>query len=767
MNLSNAETVFPLLGAVAYGVLFTVSLLRVGWQDRLARWLLSFIAASVVWQIFQLPFPLTETLPNLVTTILLVNTALLGMLTATYINWTYQRLWLLTSGLAILVVGVVNLVLSANFAQTSTAAQYPTLIHLPAIAIWFGLSLTLLFITWRIYQRARLPGHANRLLYWAVVLFITFAGEALLLFADNPAVGMTGQVVRFVGVIGMAYAAADYRLFDVRTRIRRIFAFTVIFLASAALATAILFLVQQLTRTMPQGYSTVILIAVVAVGFLVYQPFYRLIEGVLYRFMLGQEYKTSTVLRSYSQAIARTLDVEQLSLVIVGTINGLLETNRGALMLFTREEGGYILEPIPAIGYIPTQTLRLSNDSLFISALQNEGKPLLQYEIDFNPRLQGIRPEERTWLSELAMDVYVPINTDKDLTGLIALGPKSSGLTYRPDELELLQVLADQTVVALQNARLYTELGAQNERIRLLNADLRQQNTRLEIMDRVKSDFITIASHELRTPLTQVKGYADILEAMNDEDSLTQDQTREIVSHINRATRQLEQLISAMLDASQLDVDGMKLQFEPTKLEAVLRLAAEPFAGAMRERRIGLKLINMHELPAIQADFQRLVQAFHNLIGNALKYTPDGGAITVTAELAESNDNREYLEIVVSDSGIGIDPQYHELIFEKFFRVGNPQLHSTGNTKFKGAGPGLGLPITKGVIEAHGGRIWVESSGEDEALFPGSRFHVILPVIPPSALETLPAQQDVPLARSLGAKKRQAASPKRNLPPIR
>jgi signal transduction histidine kinase len=204
----------------------------------------------------------------------------------------------------------------------------------------------------------------------------------------------------------------------------------------------------------------------------------------------------------------------------------------------------------------------------------------------------------------------------------------------------------------------------------------------------------------------------------------------------------LEQLISAMLDASQLDIDGMKLQFAQTRIETVLRLAGEPMAGAMRERRIGLKLVNMHELPIIMADFQRLVQAFHNLIGNALKYTPDGGGITVTAEVAESSDSKQYLEVIVSDSGIGIDPQYHELIFEKFFRVGNPQLHSTGSTKFKGAGPGLGLSIAKGVIEAHGGRIWVESSGEDEVRFPGSRFHVILPVVPPGAEEAYPNKQD-------------------------
>jgi signal transduction histidine kinase len=117
------------------------------------------------------------------------------------------------------------------------------------------------------------------------------------------------------------------------------------------------------------------------------------------------------------------------------------------------------------------------------------------------------------------------------------------------------------------------------------------------------------------------------------------------------------------------------------------------------------------------------------LIGNAIKYTPDDGNISIQASSVPSRQDRdEYVEVVIADKGIGIDPKYQELIFEKFFRIGDSQLHSTSDTKFKGAGPGLGLHIARGVIEAHGGRIWVESEGEDEQRLPGSRFHIILPV---------------------------------------
>lgn len=400
-------------------------------------------------------------------------------------------------------------------------------------------------------------------------------------------------------------------------------------------------------------------------------------------------------------------------------------------MLVSRNPDGFKVIPIPAMGDIPRQTMHLPQDSLFIQALIQQHQPLLQYEVDFNPDLSDLSENERQWLQELAMEAYIPVITNRELDGLITIGPKSSALPYQPGELELVQVLADQTVVAVQNARLYSELGTQNEQIQLLNTDLVQQNVRLEIMDRVKSDFITIASHELRTPLTQVKGYSDILAAMNEENALTREQTREIVGHINRATLQLESLITAMLDASQLDVDGMQLTFVQTKLDMIIRLAIEPLAQATKERRIAVEISELESLPPIYADFKRLVQAFQNLIGNAVKYTPDHGRIAIEAAVLPSdNGEGEHIEIVIVDTGIGIDQQFHDLIFEKFFRIGDPQLHSTGSTKFKGAGPGLGLPIAKGVIEAHDGKIWVESEGEDEKRLPGSKFYVILPIRP-------------------------------------
>ena len=116
------------------------------------------------------------------------------------------------------------------------------------------------------------------------------------------------------------------------------------------------------------------------------------------------------------------------------------------------------------------------------------------------------------------------------------------------------------------------------------------------------------------------------------------------------------------------------------------------------------------------------MQALRNVINNAIKYTPDGGTITINGRKLPG-----FIEVIISDTGIGISPENQAVIFEKFGQLGRVELHSSGKTKFKGGGPGLGLPIARGILEAHGGSIWVESKGYDEFRCPGSTFHILLP----------------------------------------
>jgi signal transduction histidine kinase len=137
----------------------------------------------------------------------------------------------------------------------------------------------------------------------------------------------------------------------------------------------------------------------------------------------------------------------------------------------------------------------------------------------------------------------------------------------------------------------------------------------------------------------------------------------------------------------------------------------------------------INALPPLHADSELLKKALDNVFINALKFTPDGGTITISAKPVTVDGKGEMCEISFKDTGIGLDPANKDIIFEKLYQVGKVELHSSGRTKFKGGGPGLGLAITAGILKAHHGKIWVESEGYDEEKLFGSTFFIQLPFV--------------------------------------
>jgi len=184
-------------------------------------------------------------------------------------------------------------------------------------------------------------------------------------------------------------------------------------------------------------------------------------------------------------------------------------------------------------------------------------------------------------------------------------------------------------------------------------------------------------------------------------------------------------VVDAMLDVSLIEQETFSIHPIPISLGHVVNQVIGGLETAIQERHQSVTISGLDSLPDIIADETRLHQALRNVIINSIKFTPDEGQIDIRAR-ARNGGNA--IELTIVDTGIGIDPEHQGLIFEKFYRVGDLNLHSTGQTKFKGAGPGLGLPIARGIVEAHGGQIWVESPGYDEETCPGSTFHIVLPV---------------------------------------
>jgi len=248
----------------------------------------------------------------------------------------------------------------------------------------------------------------------------------------------------------------------------------------------------------------------------------------------------------------------------------------------------------------------------------------------------------------------------------------------------------------------------------------------LERLDKTKADFIGVAAHELRTPLTVIKGYTQVLSSlptiMNDP------QAQPLLDGIVAGVNRLHEIVNSMLDVTKIDSQTLRIRRDYVPLWNIMERICADFEVALQERRLTLSITGVKDLPMIRGDPELLCKVFYHLVINAIKYTPDGGSITITGQVVPDPEGASEVELIVSDTGIGIDPSHHELIFEKFYQTGEVTVHSSGRTKFKGGGPGLGLAIVRGIVSAHGGRVWVESEGYDEQRCPGSRFHVRLPI---------------------------------------
>lgn len=266
-------------------------------------------------------------------------------------------------------------------------------------------------------------------------------------------------------------------------------------------------------------------------------------------------------------------------------------------------------------------------------------------------------------------------------------------------------------------------------------------------LNKMKDSFLGLASHELKTPLTVIMGYSELI--MTDMVDKADKTVIEMVGNIANAATRLDNIIKDMVDVSLIDERRLQLKLEDVNVNRLVEASLNEmrFFFSMRKQEL---VVNFDEsIPTIKGDGLRLMQLLSNVLGNAIKFTPDGGKVIISTSakfLLRSKQSAStegqapvvnigkerhlYVEIIIEDTGIGIDRDDQLRIFDKFYEVGNIEEHSSGKVAFKSKGAGLGLAIAKGIVEMHGGEIWVESSGCNPTSFPGSSFHILLPLNP-------------------------------------
>jgi signal transduction histidine kinase len=733
------SAIIALGGAVAYGLMMVLASSRMKDHPnhRLRQWLLAtLVVASLTHLSFLLPDQ-EELLQNLTTDGLHVLGVSLTMLmvsslTMIYLENRYQ--------LQVFFIGMVWWVGLVATTVTDKAAKLGmpewiidtfSPLYVPglmAIGGWVAIGVVSLLITFYTFSTARLAEIANRAIFWALTLPIALMGGILSATASDTLTEL-GLILAVVGLLGMTYAAMRLRVLDVRQSIQRTLAISLLMLLSAAtiLISLLILIYGEVEERNTQLLLAVLLAVIAAVIHLgIFSSLSR-----LFRRMSGQSGDSISRIHSFTEAISGVVELDELVGVTLDQMRSILQVKSGSLIILHHETEAnyYTLTPYHHVGDIPNGSIQIAEASPIMQRLIAQRKPLLQFDIDYAPAFRITIPEERTFFKNQHMAAYAPVVAQGEVIGILCAGNKASDEAYQPQELEVLATIANQVGIALRNARLVDDLRRGQKDASEANRALQAAKEQMEQLDKVKTDFVTIASHELRTPLAQIRGYTDIIQALNEQGMLDPEQLGTMTGNLRKASDRMEELIRNMLDVSQLDVNALDLRFAPVTIANVVKLAIEPLTEAIRDRKQSLAARGLRDLPSIQGDMKRLVQAFNNVIVNAVKFTPDGGLIEITGSLQENPETGdEEIVVAIRDNGIGIDPKNREIIFEKFVRTQDSSLHSTGRTKFMGAGPGLGLTIARGVIDGHGGRIWVESPGNDPKTFPGSTFYIALPL---------------------------------------
>ncbi|MEM7028905.1 MAG: GAF domain-containing protein [Chloroflexota bacterium] len=437
-----------------------------------------------------------------------------------------------------------------------------------------------------------------------------------------------------------------------------------------------------------------------------------------------QRRKLAEALQNTGRRLSSSLDLSEIPALILDQLSDIVPYSRASVLLqydqFLRIEAQRGFPDDHRLGELEVPIRRGD----VYQQVVGTSRPVIINNVADSPHWYQVDwlPLDLSWMG-------VPLVSQDRVIGMISL-TRSEVAAFSDEAADLVSAFAGHATIALENAKLYDQIRNLNEKLEMIvesrTDELNRAYQNLTRLDQTKSDFIKVVAHELRTPLTVIDGYTQILNNKEPQDSAS-GQEALLLDGIMSGVERMQEIVNKMLDLTKLENDVLTVHKEETILLTIVEKVGRQLKQALQERNLSLQWPELAELPTIPADAELLYKLFYQLIINAIKYVPDGGTITISGKTAEGNRNST-IEIVVSDTGIGIDPSHHDLIFEKFYQTGKMEIHSSGKTSFKGGGPGLGLAIAQAIVLAHQGQIWVESLGHNESTLPGSHFHVVLPL---------------------------------------
>jgi len=416
-------------------------------------------------------------------------------------------------------------------------------------------------------------------------------------------------------------------------------------------------------------------------------------------------------LYSTSSQFAGTLDkTKLLQYMVEGLDRALSFSLNCTLSLCTEEEPVLILDSLYELSDELISAIKMRMILSYNTLFEGEKPP---FDIDTLKVVKHIKnPANRFTFNLFQYDnMLAPISLGDNFFGFVEIYKENQ---FSSDDATCFQTIAQQVALPLKSATLYQEII--------------ETNAKLEKLERLKSEFISIVSHELRTPLTSIKNSLDILSSGKCIE--INESADKFLSMAMRNVQRLSGIINDLLDLSKMEAGKMEFKFAPTNINTVIDYVKSALSIVAKSKEINLITNTDQNIPDITADSQRLEQVLTNLVSNAIKFTPEGKNITITSKILNAQDiqineifkeeiqnlNGDYVQVCVADEGIGIAPKDLLHAFDKFAQIENSLSRKVGGT-------GLGLPIAKQLLQAHNGAIWCDSE-----LNKGSRFYFIIPL---------------------------------------
>lgn len=597
--------------------------------------------------------------------------------------------------LVVQVLSLTSLVFSAVGIKDRVITPVPGL-AMPVYALhtlaYLGLTVFLL-----VRKIRRLTGVARKQITFVVLgivatfVLATFTSFILVVVFKISDLVIIGPTYSLIMVGAMAYAIARHRFLDISVLVVRSVVFSLLVVVLGSIYVLISVLASELVFSQNTFANRVVVSAISALIIVfLFQPLRRVLEKLTDTVFYKGGYDSQKLLAELGHIMASSLLLDDLVGLSMKRLLEKLKVTYGEVVVFTKSGTPWVWSPKRGEG------LRLSVTQKLIKG----GRMMIFEELEESPDKETLRAEN--------IALVMPLIVKDELIGGVVLGPKASGDVYSIQDINLFSILEPELAVAVKNALAYYEISQFNvtlqEEIAKATAELRTANGKLKELDKLKDEFISIASHELRSPAAVIKNY--LWSVLNGKGKIDKED-REDVQKAYVANSRLVDLVNDLLDVSRIESGKLEMVPEEFDMVELVGTVGEEYSPRAKDKKIKLEVVKKVAKAGATADKNKMHQLLANLTDNAIKFTPEGGRVTMTVNVRDRG-----VGVSVADTGIGIAGEDLARLFTKFGRV-----DTTASPLGRVPGTGLGLYVSKKIAELSGGKLEVTSQVGKGSIF--------------------------------------------------